>query len=71
MIGPFQDLRHAVRQLRLAPAFALVAIASLEGSRVNDFAFWRAFEARVGELLPRRSAMKAPAPAEERIETVP
>lgn len=29
MIGTFQDLRHAVRQLRLAPAFALVAIASL------------------------------------------
>lgn len=29
MIGPFQDLRYAVRQLRLAPAFALVAIASL------------------------------------------
>src|SRR5438477_6845319 len=29
MIGPFQDLRHAVRQWRLAPAFALVAIASL------------------------------------------
>jgi predicted permease len=29
MIGLLQDLRYAVRQLRFAPAFALVAIASL------------------------------------------
>jgi hypothetical protein len=57
--------------LQSLPFLAAVAIASLEGSRVNDFAFWRAFEARVGELLPRRSAIKAPAPAEKRIETVP
>jgi exo-beta-1,3-glucanase (GH17 family)/cellulose synthase/poly-beta-1,6-N-acetylglucosamine synthase-like glycosyltransferase len=57
--------------LQSLPFLSAVAIAALEGSRVNDFAFWRAVEARLGEVLPRRSGIKAPAPAENRIETVP
>jgi exo-beta-1,3-glucanase (GH17 family)/cellulose synthase/poly-beta-1,6-N-acetylglucosamine synthase-like glycosyltransferase len=57
--------------LQSLPFLAAVAIASLESSRANTFAFWQAFEARLGEILPRRSAMKTPAPAEKRIETVP
>ena len=57
--------------LQSLPFLAAAAIASLEGARVNDFAFWRGIEARFGEMLPRRNAMKASAPAENRIETTP
>jgi cellulose synthase/poly-beta-1,6-N-acetylglucosamine synthase-like glycosyltransferase len=57
--------------LQSLPFLAAAAIASLEGSRVNDFAFWRGIEARLGEVLARRSAMKGPAPAENRVETTP
>ena len=57
--------------LQSLPFLAAVAIEALEGSRVNEFAFWRRVEARFGEILPRRSAMKAPAQAEKRVETVP
>jgi len=55
--------------LQSLPFLAAAAIASLEGSRVNEFAFWRSVEARFGEMLPRRGAMKAPAAAENRVET--
>ena len=66
------------------PFLASTGLAVLEGSRVNDFAFWRRIETRVGELLLRRRAVAAvtavttavtpqPAPAqvavEERVET--
>jgi len=57
--------------LQSLPFLSAVAIAALEGSRVNDFAFWRAIEARLGEVLPRRTAIKAPAAADKRVETVP
>jgi hypothetical protein len=46
-------------------------MAAFEGTRANDFGFWRAIEARLAEALPRRTAIKAAAPTEERIETVP
>jgi len=55
--------------LQSLPFLAAAAIAWLEGSRVNDVAFWRGIEARFGEMLPRRNAMKAPAPGENRVET--
>jgi len=55
--------------LQSLPFLAAAAIASLEGSRANDFAFWRSVEARFGEMLPRRNAMKAATPAENRVET--
>jgi exo-beta-1,3-glucanase (GH17 family)/cellulose synthase/poly-beta-1,6-N-acetylglucosamine synthase-like glycosyltransferase len=41
------------------PFLASTALAVLEGSRVNDFAFWRRIEGRVGELLLRRRAVAA------------
>jgi exo-beta-1,3-glucanase (GH17 family)/cellulose synthase/poly-beta-1,6-N-acetylglucosamine synthase-like glycosyltransferase len=57
--------------LQSLPFLSAVAIAALEGSRVNDFAFWRTVEARLGEVLPRRTNVKAPTPAEKRVETIP
>jgi hypothetical protein len=60
-----------VLALQSLPFLAAVAMAALEGTRANDFRFWRAIEARLAEALPRRTAIKAAAPAEERIETVP
>ena len=35
------------------PFLAAVSLAAFEGSRVNDFVLWKAFEAKVVELLPR------------------
>ena len=35
------------------PFLAAVAIAALEGSRFNEFAYWRSVEAKVAETLPR------------------
>ena len=55
------------------PFLAAVAIAALEGSRFNEFAYWRSVEAKVAETLPRpAAATEAPAqlPADNRIETV-
>jgi hypothetical protein len=36
------------------PFLSAVALALLEGTRVNSFAFWRGLEAKIGELLPQR-----------------
>ena len=56
------------------PFLAAVALAALEGSRFNEFAYWRSVEAKVAETLPRPAtvAAEAPAqlPADKRIETV-
>jgi hypothetical protein len=41
----------------------------LEGSRVNDFAFWHGLETRMGQMLTRRPAAPettAPAPVVEK-----
>jgi hypothetical protein len=38
---------------------------------MNDFAFWRALEARLADVLPRRAQIKSPASVEKRIETAP
>jgi hypothetical protein len=67
------------------PFLASTALAVLEGTRVNDFAFWRRVEGRFGELITRRRTVAAvtaavttavtppptPAPVtvEERVET--
>ncbi len=51
------------------PFIAAVALAAIERTPLNDFATWRALEARFAELLPRRLA-RAPAPAPKR-EVVP
>jgi hypothetical protein len=47
------------------PFVAAVALAVIERSPLNDFATWRALEARLAELLPRRLP-RAPAPAPKR-----
>jgi hypothetical protein len=55
------------------PFLAAAVLAALEGSRANDFAFWRGLEIRlVQRLRPARIAevaiVEAAKPAEERIE---
>jgi cellulose synthase/poly-beta-1,6-N-acetylglucosamine synthase-like glycosyltransferase/exo-beta-1,3-glucanase (GH17 family) len=55
------------------PFLAAVAIAAVEGSRFNDFAYWRSVEAKVAETLPQPPVVsEAPAqlPTDNRIETV-
>ena len=55
------------------PFLAAVAIAAVEGSRFNEFAYWRSVEAKVAETLPRPAVVsEAPAqlPTDNRIETV-
>ena len=39
------------------PFLSAVALALIEGTRVNSFAFWRGLEAKLGELLPQRRAI--------------
>jgi cellulose synthase/poly-beta-1,6-N-acetylglucosamine synthase-like glycosyltransferase len=58
------DLFAIALAVQSLPFVASAALATLEGTRANDFAFWRGLETRMGELLTRRrSAAKAPAPA--------
>jgi exo-beta-1,3-glucanase (GH17 family)/glycosyltransferase involved in cell wall biosynthesis len=47
------------------PFLAAVALALVEGSRFNEFAYWRSVEAKVAETLPR------PAPVAEAPAQVP
>jgi cellulose synthase/poly-beta-1,6-N-acetylglucosamine synthase-like glycosyltransferase/exo-beta-1,3-glucanase (GH17 family) len=54
------------------PFLAASAIALIEGSRFNQFAYWRTVEAKVAGTLPRpAAAAKSPVqlPADKRIET--
>ena len=53
------------------PSLAAVAIAAVEGSRFNEFAYWRSVEAKVAETLPRPAAVaETPAqlPTDNRVE---
>ena len=52
------------------PFLSAVALAFIEGTRLNSFAYWRALEARAVELLPRSKATAEPSklPAENRVE---
>ncbi len=54
------------------PFLSAAGIAAIEGTRANDFAYWRNVGVRVHELVRRRAtAIKAaPAPAEKQVETV-
>jgi len=55
------------------PFLAAVALAAVEGSRFNDFAYWRSVEAKVAETLPRPAPVAdAPVqlPAEKHPEPV-
>jgi exo-beta-1,3-glucanase (GH17 family)/cellulose synthase/poly-beta-1,6-N-acetylglucosamine synthase-like glycosyltransferase len=44
------------------PFLAAVALAMVEGSRFNEFAYWRHVEAKVAENLPRAAETQVPAP---------
>jgi len=67
------DIFAAVLVIQSLPFIAAVVIAALEGSRFNEFAYWRGVEAKVAETLPRPAAAEAPAqvqvPADNRVET--
>ena len=55
----------AVLVVQSLPFVAAVVIAALEGSRFNEFAYWRGVEAKVAETLPRpAAAAEAPAPVQ-------
>jgi hypothetical protein len=50
--------------LRSEPAFlAAVLVAMLEGTRFNEFAYWRGVEAKVASTLPQPAVVaETPAP---------
>jgi hypothetical protein len=52
------------------PFLSAVAIAVIEGTRFNSFAYWRRIEARTVALLPRSQVIAEPPklPAENRVE---
>ncbi|MDE2285723.1 MAG: glycosyltransferase [Hyphomicrobiales bacterium] len=55
------------------PFLSAVALAAIEGTRFNTFAYWRGIEARFADLLPRpKIPAEAPKlPAENRVEAAP
>ena len=52
------------------PFIAAVILATIEGTRLNAFAYWRGVEAKAAALLPQRQVIAEPPklPAENRIE---
>ena len=65
------DIFAAVLVVQSLPFLAAVAMATIEGSRFNEFAYWRSVEAKVAATLPQPPAVaEAPAqlPAENRVE---
>ena len=57
------DLFALALAVQSLPFLASVALAALEGSRLNNFAFWHGLEARLGQMLTRRpAATTTPAP---------
>jgi exo-beta-1,3-glucanase (GH17 family)/cellulose synthase/poly-beta-1,6-N-acetylglucosamine synthase-like glycosyltransferase len=66
------NLFAVVLVVQSLPFLSAVAIALVEGTKLNSFAYWRAVEARFADFLPRPKVVaKAPElPAENRIETV-
>jgi exo-beta-1,3-glucanase (GH17 family)/cellulose synthase/poly-beta-1,6-N-acetylglucosamine synthase-like glycosyltransferase len=62
----------AVLVVQSLPFIAAVGLAVFERTPLNDFAYWRTLEARVGELIaPRPEPTPAPAPITERTDLVP
>jgi len=60
----------AVLVLQSLPFISAVAIALVEGSKLNQFSFWQAAAAKVAPLLPGRSpiAAKVSAPVDNRMD---
>ncbi len=56
------------------PFVAAVAIAAIEGSRFNEFAYWQSIEAKVAALIPGTTAATESSPvqmpADKHVETV-
>ena len=66
------DLFALVLVVQALPFLASVALAVLEGSRMNEFATWRTLEAKFADLLsqlPRRGTIAKVAIVEKQIET--
>ncbi|MGD9769626.1 MAG: glycosyltransferase, partial [Pseudolabrys sp.] len=62
----------AVLVVQSLPFLAAVGIAALEGSRLNDYAYWRSLEARLAGALPRSARVAeqpVQLPADKRVET--
>lgn len=59
-----------VLALQSLPFLSAVLVALLEGTRLNEFAYWRGVEAKVAGTLPRTATSEAPAPlpADKQIE---
>ncbi|MGI8524810.1 MAG: glycosyltransferase [Pseudolabrys sp.] len=62
--------------IQSVPFLAAAGLALVERTRFNEFATWRAIDARLAELLPQRAAVakvpaSAPAPSSEQRELVP
>jgi cellulose synthase/poly-beta-1,6-N-acetylglucosamine synthase-like glycosyltransferase/exo-beta-1,3-glucanase (GH17 family) len=75
VITNYKEIRElnifaAVLALQSLPFLAAVLVALLEGSRFNEFAYWRHVEAKVVETLPRPAAAEAPAQLPASQETV-
>ena len=63
------DLFALALAVQSLPFLASVALAVLESSRLNNFAYWHGLEARLGQMLTRRpAATTTPAPT---VATVP
>jgi exo-beta-1,3-glucanase (GH17 family)/cellulose synthase/poly-beta-1,6-N-acetylglucosamine synthase-like glycosyltransferase len=58
----------AVLVVQSLPFVAAVGLAVIERTRLNDFAHWQALESRLGELLTRRTAARAPAAKRELVQ---
>jgi exo-beta-1,3-glucanase (GH17 family)/glycosyltransferase involved in cell wall biosynthesis len=58
------NLFALVLAVQSLPFLAAIALALIEGSRFNEFAYWRSVEAKVAETLPRPAAPVAEAPAQ-------
>ena len=59
---PELNIFAAVLVVQSLPFIAAVAIAALEGSRFNEFAYWRGVEAKVAETLPRPGGRRSAGP---------
>ena len=67
------DLFALALAVQSLPFLASVALAALEGSRANDFAFWHGLEGRLGQMLARRAggaqgAGRRPRSADKQVE---
>jgi exo-beta-1,3-glucanase (GH17 family)/cellulose synthase/poly-beta-1,6-N-acetylglucosamine synthase-like glycosyltransferase len=64
------DIFAVVLLVQSVPFLSAVALALIEGTRLNSFAYWRGIETRLAGLLPRRQIVteRPSLPAENRVE---